>query len=120
MGAEDHTAVAVWKSLPEGKCVCGQRHAVCCKVTHLLRKVGCEIAQSASGRGRVALTLLQKQIRISDRGKVTCCEDLDAKNVYRFLDRCNTQILACGFRAKLPAEDRKSQSLNCLCLQDLT
>lgn len=46
VGAEDHTAVAVWKSLPKGKCVCGQRHAVCCKVTNLDRKVGCVIAQS--------------------------------------------------------------------------
>lgn len=80
----------------------------------------CNSSKSASGRGRVALNLLHQQIRISDRGKVTRCEDLDAKNVHWFLDRCNTQILACGFRAKLPAEDRKSQSLNCLCLQDLT
>lgn len=44
--AEDHTAVAVWESLAKGKCVCGHRHAVWCKETHLYGKVRCEIAQS--------------------------------------------------------------------------
>lgn len=44
--AEDHTAVAVWESLPKGKRVCGRHHVVCCKETNLYRKVSFKRAQS--------------------------------------------------------------------------